>query len=453
MPDDIVILASLSDIALLTRETPSPVFTPKRLDRALSQRCDTGRHASFLERANAGGSGDETRRRAALGAYLVARLIDRLMLDEGTPDAAEGLRWQRDSTLHYLRDLPSEDSETPFLVRVAAAVEAESSTALPQVRVALNEYASYLEFEGRLDEALDSLRLAATTWHGAVPTNEFAALALFAGRVNRLLGRWECATDSYAAAEDAAADGGDTASVLRARLGRASVLRAIGQIVLAQALIEDVIDDAGGQGYLAPVLGLAYADLGAVLAQAGRPIEAIQATYESYRHTPDRSQRIRILGELGAGLAELGAYGAARAAFELVVASTTGQLARARAWMGLMDTASAEGDRIGFERSRSEARALMPTLPAGVAADLGFRTAAGLARFGQFARARAVWRETLELANDRGLDDWSMTIRRVLDHLDECRSRGGWVPDAPRTTPEVAALAADLDQLASLARA
>ena len=429
------------------------MFTPKRLDRALSQRCDTSRYASFLERANAGGAADEARRRAALGAYLVARLIDRRRSDDGTPESAEGLRWQRDSTLHYLRDLPAEDGETPFLMRVAAAVEVESAAALPLVRVALSEYASYLEYEARLDEALDALRLSATTWQQSVPPGEFAALALFAGRLNRQLARWECAGDSYAAAEDAAVSVGDRVSELRARLGRAGVLRALAQVAAARSLIESVIEDAGADGYLAPVLGLAYADLGALLAQSGRPVDAIHATYEAYRHTPDRSQRIRILGELGTGLAELGAYAPARAAFEIVVSSTCGPLARARAWIGLMEIASAEGDRVGFERSRAAAGALAPSLPPGIAADLGFRTAAGLARFGQFGRARAIWRDTLALANERGLEDWSLTISRVLDHLDECRARGGWVPDSARATPDVEALAADLHQLASLAGA
>ena len=429
------------------------MFTPKRLDRALSQRCDTSRYASFLERANAGGSGDEARRRAALGAYLVARLIDRRMSDDGMPEAADGLRWQRESTLHYLRDLPADDGETPFLMRVAAAVDAESPAALPRVRFALSEYATYLEFEGRLDEALDALRLSATTWGEEVPPGEFSTAALFAGRLNRQLGRWESAGDSYRAAEDAAVTAGDRAAELRARLGRAGVLRAMGQVAAARPLIEGVIADAGDPGYLAPVLGLAYADLGALLAQSGRPIEAIHATYEAYRHTPDRSQRVRILGELGAGLAELGAYAPARAAFEIVVSSSTGQLVRAWAWMGLMEIASAEGDRVGFERSRAAATALAASLPPGVAADLGFRTAAGLARFGQFSRARAMWRDTLALANESGLDDWSRTIGRVLDHLDDCRARGGWVPDSPRPTPEVDALTADLHQLASLAGA
>ena len=62
---------------------------------------------------------------------------------------------------------------------------------LASLRLSLIAYAYFLEHEGRLEEALDMLALAVRT-HGAGGARrpEFAASALFAGRLNRLLARW-----------------------------------------------------------------------------------------------------------------------------------------------------------------------------------------------------------------------------------------------------------------------
>ena len=100
------------------------MFTPNRLDRALAQQPDAATQVSFLGRERAEHSADdEIRRRAALGAYLAARLVDRLLALDGTEKAEEGLRWQQESTLHYVRDLPREDTESAYLAAIVAAVQ------------------------------------------------------------------------------------------------------------------------------------------------------------------------------------------------------------------------------------------------------------------------------------------------------------------------------------------
>lgn len=428
------------------------MFTPKRLDRALAQRSDTGRHASFLDQVRAADPElHEVRRRAALGAYLAARLVDRLLSADEGADGEEGLRWQRESTLYYMRDLPDDDVETRHLAQVVASIEPAARARLGPVRIALQDYASFLEHEGRLAEALEVLRLLATTWSGDVPAGDFGSLALFAARLNRQLGRWELAAEAYLVAEEAAAESGDIAVVLRARLGRASVLRARGDFGASRLEVERVIDAAAGEPHLAAVLGAAYGDLGAVLARAGQPVDGVRALYEAYRRTPDPIQRLRILGELGAGLAELGASDSARIAFELVAASPIGVLVRAGACLELMDLASAGGDRLGFERHRAAARGFADRMPPGVAVDFGFRTALGLARFGQFGRAEETWNESLVLARATGLVEWARTIEHVLERLDGCSAGAAAPAEAVEPSPEVAELAADLRTLAARA--
>jgi hypothetical protein len=65
-------------------------------------------------------------------------------------------------------------------------------------------YAYFLEHEGRLEEAIEVLALGVRTHGPAVPAGDFAASALFAGRLNRQLARWPAATACYSAGENAA---------------------------------------------------------------------------------------------------------------------------------------------------------------------------------------------------------------------------------------------------------
>jgi tetratricopeptide (TPR) repeat protein len=428
------------------------VFTPQRLDRALSQQPEGAPRASFLDRDHGELSeADELRRRTELGAYLVARLVDHLLRVDGSMEAERALRWQRDSTLHYVRDLPQSDSEPSYLAAIAAAVQPEPGRGLFAVRLALHDYASFLEHEARLEEALDTLRLSASTWLGNIPAEDFASLALFAGRLNRQLGRCDLAAECYAGAEEAAVESGDAAPALRARLGRAGVHSDRGLLHDARHEVERVISDAEGHVHLGAVAGLAWADLGAVLARSGRPIEAVRAMYNAFRRTLDPIQRLRILAELGAALAELGANDAARLAFALVADSPIGVLVRAGACIRLMDLASSEGDRLGFERHRAEVRLIAPRLPPRLAVDFDFRTALGFARFGQFARADELWREALELATAHRYTEWTETIEQVRRGLDGCRAAGVSRAERAPLPPEVEALAADLRVLAARA--
>jgi hypothetical protein len=132
----------------------------------------------------------------------------------------------------------------------------------------------------------------------------------------------------------------------------------------------------------------------------------------------------------------------------MVAESRIGVLVRTGAHVHLMDLASGEGDRIGFERHRTAARDIVPRMPPVVAADFGFRTALGFARFGQFSRADELWRETLALADAHGLADMSTMIRQVLGGLDGCRDGAVSRTEAFDVPPEVTALAADLRVLA-----
>ena len=133
---------------------------------------------------------------------------------------------------------------------------------------------------------------------------------------------------------------------------------------------------------------MAYADLGVVLMNEGRQVEAIQAIYQSFLLSDDLLQRTRVLGDLGVALLGHRGDDAARTAFDIVLGSKTSFAVRLNAVLELMDMESAAGNRMAFERRRNEGEAARSRMPPSMLADFLFKSGVGLARFGQIARAR-----------------------------------------------------------------
>lgn len=376
-------------------------------------------HAPFLERARTEHERErEEPARLALGAYLVSRLVDRLLERDKDGGMQDGLLWQLDAVRRHLRELPSDAPESAHLHGIADAIPVGPQP-FSSLRLSLMAYAYFLEHEGRLEEALEILALAVRTHGSDVPAADFAASALFAGRLNRLLARWNEATSCYTSAESAAERADDRVLTLRARLGRGAVLRGQGNLPMARSVVEMVIEAARAAG-LRDVESMALMDLGSVYSMEGRRLESVQANYEAFRITEDALQRMRILGDLGIGLKEIGASEAARVAFEIVVGARTSFLVRTNAILELMELESAVGDRMAFERRRAEAEKAEGRMPPSMLADFRFKAAVGLARFGQRGRARQLLTAGLELAEGHRLNAWYFRFERVLAGLAGC---------------------------------
>jgi len=265
-----------------------------------------------------------------------------------------------------------------------------------------------------------------------LPLQDFAACALFAGRLNRLLARWDTASACYCAAEEAGLLVGNQVSALRGRLGQGAVHRGRGNLPLARATAEAVVREAG-ERRLPEVQALAYADLGSVLAQQGLQVEALEANYQAFLLTPDSVQRMRTLGDLGIGLAEIGAYAAARLAFEIVVQAPTMLLVRTNALLELMDLESVVGNRLGFERHRATAAEVRDRMTPSMTGDFHYKVGIGLARFGQFERARESLELGLHVAESHRLNSWYFRIERVLTNLSPdvvCEPDQSGLPDS-----------------------
>ena len=395
------------------------LFTPQQLFDEFGSSADVLAHAPFLERARVEREhGREHPARLALGAYVVARLVDRLLSGLEGVEAHEGFSWQVAAVRRHLGDLPAEPPEAPeaaHLRGIADAVPGDPKPT-PALRLCLTAYAYFLEHEARLDEALDILGLAGRAHGASVPAPEFAAIALFAGRLNRLLARWAAANTCYSRAEDAAASVGDMVTVLRSRLGRSAVLRGQGNLPLSHSMAEDVAKRAEVAG-LYEVEAMAWADLGAVLVLQGRLEESLRAKYRAFRLTEDSLNRMRVLGDLGVGLLQAHAHESARLAFEIVAASNTSFMVRSNAVLELMDLESAGGNRMAFERRRADAEASRQRMPPSMAADFHFKAGVGMSRFGSRKRAREFLGAGLKLAEEHRLNLWYFKFESELKAL------------------------------------
>ena len=394
-------------------------------------------HAPFLERARIEREHSrEQPARLALGAYVVARLVDRLLSGLEGVEVQDGFAWQLAAVRRHLADLPGDAPESAHLRGITDAVPANPAPT-PALRLCLTAYAYFLEHEARLEEALDVLGLASRAHGSSVPPAEFAAIALFAARLNRLLARWEAANTCYQRAEDAGRATGDSVTMLRGRLGRSAVLRGQGNLPLAHAHTKAVAEEAGRLG-LRDAQAMAFSELGSVCANQGLHVEAVQANYQAFLLWEDQLQRMRVLGDLGICLLGVGARETARLAFEIVSESNTSFIVRTNAVLELMDLESSIKNRVAFERRRGQAEAVRDRMPPSMAADFYFKAGVGLARFGRFKRARDFLEGGLRVAEEHRLNQWYFRLEKELHTVQALgAASGACVPEpAPATSTD-----------------
>ncbi|HEY5940066.1 MAG TPA: hypothetical protein VIT87_04550 [Gemmatimonadales bacterium] len=391
------------------------MYTPQLLFGEVRSSSNTLTHEPFLERARLQREQErEGSARLALGAYVVARLVDKLLTLENDAEQLEGFRWQLDAVRRHVNELPGDVPETAHLVGVVSAVASDAKVT-SGLWMSLTAYAYFLEQEGRLEEALELLTLAARSQGSKTSTADFTAYALFAGRLNRLLARWEAASTCYTAASDAAS-GVDPVAVLRGRLGLGAVHRGRGNYPAARATAESVVREASELN-LTDAKALAYADLGAVCNLQGLKLEALESYYQSFRLSHDPQQRMRTLGEVAIGLREIGALDAARVAFQIVVDSSASMHVRTNSILELMDLEAEGGNRVAFERCRAAAEACASRMSPSTSVDYHYKLGIGLGRFEQRGRAHDALSAALAMAESHRLNAWYFKIEQALGEL------------------------------------
>jgi len=392
------------------------LYTPQRLFGEVGSSTDVLGHEPFLERARLQREQEhDGSARLALAAYVVARLVDRLLTLDQDPSAMQGFQWQLEAVRRHITELPASAPEAAHLAGVVEAISEEGQRT-SGLWMSLTAYAYFLEYDGRLEESLEMLMLAARSQGSETTPLDFARYALFAGRLNRLLARWDTASSCYAAAEEAGAQAGDLTAVLRGRLGKGAVQRGQGNLPAARATAEAVARQADELQLIEPQ-AMAYGDLGVVYGLQGMRLEALQAYYRAFQLSTDPVQRMRTLGDLGIGLVEIGAHEAARIAFRIVADSNASLLVRANALLELMDLESLTGNRVAFERCRNRAEEHHPRMSPSMTVDYLYKIGVGLARFGQVGRARDMLTTGLQLAERHRLNAWYFKIEQAIGGL------------------------------------
>lgn len=355
---------------------------------------------------------------ALLDAEVAATALEILRLlasgqPEGVPERTRA--WHLNSLERRLEALPGGSAEVAHLAGLVETLGRERSGGAAR-RLGLTAYAHFLELEGRLEEALAVLDLAVRTWSAEVAPAELLPYAMLVGRLRRLLSSWESARAAYRLALAAAGALDDHASRLRAELGLAGILRGEGNLPAARAAVEAVLAEARRRG-LTELVGLAYLDLGAVLERQGEPGEALRAQFQAFQHATDPVQRMRVLGDVGVMLRELGALDGARLALEVVARSPSSFILQVNACVELMAVAVAAQDRLGFERHRALVQAVEDRLTPAMTVDFGYWLANGLAAFGQLQRAERAFAQALAIAERHRLNQWVFRLEAARDRL------------------------------------
>jgi tetratricopeptide (TPR) repeat protein len=394
------------------------LYTPQRLFGEVKSSSDVLTHEPFLERARVQREqADDGSARLALGAYVVARLVDKLLAVTVDSSGVEAFHWQLEAVRRHVGDLPADAPETAHLSGVVSAIFPEGSPG-PALWKSLTAYAYFLENDGRLEEALEMLALAARAQGTRITPHEFVQYGVAAGRLNRELARWDAAMACYDATEQAALQVGDVLATCRGRLGRGGVYRGQGNFPLARAAAQEVVRWATELNR-PDVQALAYADLGVICSLQGQKMEALEAHYRAFRLSTDPQQQMRTLSDLAMELCAIGAFEAARLAFQIVINSESKLLVRVNAMVELMDLESTVGNRLGFQRCRARVEEHRPRMSPSMTVDFHYKLGRGLARFGQQGLARTSLAEALAAAERHRLNAWYFKVEQALTSLSE----------------------------------
>lgn len=346
--------------------------------------------------------------RCAWGAYLVARLVHR-WIELKDSENLEALRWLAESVHRQVDDLPQDRDDIGRLKEILRTLSGGQPS---HVHWSLMAFSSFLQTKGRKAEALAILRLATRTYEDPVPAGAFVTIALQAAFLYLESAEWDQSYRVYAAAEQAARFLNDPPLALVAVLGQARALAGRGETSAARTVVKRILavtHDAERKQLRSDT----YALLSTLLPRLGQPLEGLEAAYQAARlerAPPGPRQR---LFDLGTALADQNYYMPARLAFQLVADSDEWKKLRDQANLALMQLATAQGDRLAFERHRS-ALSDMGYWPAEAVVDYQFRLGLGLARFRQFTRARVVWSEALALPQEQELNRWCVRLEEKL---------------------------------------
>lgn len=377
-------------------------------------------HAVFLRRLAGAPSATEQDARLSQGAFLALRLVD--LLADPHPLYTDAFHYQHAATERVCRDLPVDNVDTAHLVGlVRAAADAFQACDVRLVLPALLAYAHHLEDALQLEEALDVLRTVLSLGSERLGSSDRIATHLRIGRVNRKLNRFDDADAAYGVAAELADLAGDVHSALLSRVGLAITTQARGNLVESERLFWALSVDARAAGER-DVEARAHHALGTTLLLRGQADEGIVHVCRALEFYEEDSSRLRALTDMGVMLLALGhVEEAERALGEVVRRGEEGDGVN-NALIELMHCASYRGDRVGFERRRTQCELRVGDMPPNILADFYFKAGIGNARFRNVRKGRGLMEEALKIAARSGLHELEFRVERVMAGLRDCET-------------------------------
>jgi tetratricopeptide (TPR) repeat protein len=228
----------------------------------------------------------------------------------------------------------------------------------------------------------------------------------------RRSGDWERSNAGYAEAAYLADRLGDKASGLTVRVGTANTEMARGNLPQAQAILEEVIEEAS-KSRLDAVLALAYHSRATVAHHRRQFAESVTYGYKALELTTNPTAKDGIISDIAASFAEIGMRDAARDAQMVLSLTSRYQWTRSQASINLMELAALDGMEDAFEsygRELSNAP-LDPRLRSYYLLYYG----QGLLRFEKFERASSMLSEALAFASMHKVNQVAFEAEKSLE--------------------------------------
>lgn len=275
-------------------------------------------------------------------------------------------------------------------------------------------YARRLQLDARWHLAADVYRTFVESRDPADVSADAIEGAFQCGYCYRMAGELEEATTAYDLGEALATAAHDRYGMLRARVCQAKLVAQRGNLPLAEAQLDAVIDDAerGGERR---ALALALTDRMAVAGQRGQPEAAAVFGYRALALCDDALAREPILADVATALGEAGHREAARDAHVTLAEGAHDPRVRLLASLNLMELAVDDGDELAFGRHR---RLLADApLPVPLRAKYHLVVGDGHRTFGQAAAAHAAYAAALRFAEANGCNDIVFRAEAALRRL------------------------------------
>jgi tetratricopeptide (TPR) repeat protein len=216
------------------------------------------------------------------------------------------------------------------------------------------------------------------------------------GYGSRMLGEWEDAAQSYAAAGQIASAHGDIPRVLRSRIADAKLAIDRGNLPHAELLLDDTIEQSRTDEGLSEIRSLALHERAAVAYMRGQFESSVKIAYDALRGMRNATARDRVLADIASCFAELGVLSAARDALVIVAATAQEAYLRWVAEINLLELSARLRSETAFEMYR---RALHGAeLPASLEANYHLHVGRGYQHFGKFDQAKAALKRAVEVA-------------------------------------------------------